>query len=111
MCSPVSSAFYSVLPGRLRLLRCLHDMSQERLAERIGATREAVSLWETGRKPTSMFYLLKLAAVFDVPLTIFFPSLEQWHPAPPESAASFAISRSCHDPVEQDSLRERAVGE
>lgn len=99
-------AFYSLLPQRIKLLRRLHGLSQYELAERIGATREAVYQWERGMKPTSMYYLLRLARVFDVSVTAFFPAVDEWHPAVSESVcASFAFSRPCQDPARQGQRR------
>jgi transcriptional regulator with XRE-family HTH domain len=90
----VADVFYSLLPGRIHLLRHLHDMTQERLAEALGTTCESISEWERGKSRISLHYVLRLADVFDLPITVFFPPLEEWHPAPQASVCASSPFRA-----------------
>lgn len=74
-------------------------MSQERLAEAVGTTCESISEWERGKNRISLYFVLRLAEVFDVPLTVFFPPLDEWHPASQASVCVIAFSGTCDDPA------------
>ena len=51
---------------RLKLLRKQAGLTQEQLAERIGATKSIISYYELQQRQPSSFYLMKLSAVFHV---------------------------------------------
>ena len=55
-----------VVARNIRQLRALEGWSQERLAEKLGCTRSAVSYYESGRIYPKMAMLEKMAALFGV---------------------------------------------
>ena len=57
------------LGARIRAARQAAGLSQEKLAERLGLTRQAVTKWETGQSAPSTENLLRLAEVLGVPVT------------------------------------------
>ncbi len=57
------------LGERIRAARQAAGLSQEKLAERLGLTRQAVTKWETGQSAPSTENLLRLAEVLGVPVT------------------------------------------
>ena len=57
------------LGERIRAARQAAGLSQEKLAERLGLTRQAVTKWETGQSAPSTENLLRLAEVLGVPMT------------------------------------------
>ena len=57
------------LGERIRAARQAAGLSQEKLAERLGLTRQAVTKWETGHSAPSTENLLHLAEVLGVPVT------------------------------------------
>ena len=57
------------LGERIRAARQAAGLSQEKLAERLGLTRQAVTKWETGQSAPSTENLLHLAEVLGVPVT------------------------------------------
>ena len=56
------------LGERIRAARQAAGLSQEKLAERLGLTRQAVTKWETGQSAPSTENLLHLAEVLGVPV-------------------------------------------
>ena len=59
-------------PGKnMRFYRKLAGMTQQVLAERLGATKQFVSDMENGRKPISKATAKKLAKIFDVSVARF----------------------------------------
>ena len=54
------------LGERIKALRQGKGLSQEKMAELIGLSRQAVTKWETNRSCPSTENLLKLAEIFDV---------------------------------------------
>ena len=58
------------LGERLFQYRNSINMSQEKLAEKIGVTRQTVSKWETGITVPSVEKLILLSKLYNVPLTI-----------------------------------------
>ena len=57
------------LGERIRAARQAAGLSQEKLAEQLGLTRQAVTKWETGQSAPSTENLLRLAEVLGVPVT------------------------------------------
>ena len=57
------------LGERIRAARQAAGLSQEKLAERLGLTRQAVTKWESGQSAPSTENLLHLAEVLGVPVT------------------------------------------
>ena len=57
------------LGERIRAARQAAGLSQEKLAERLGLTRPAVTKWESGQSAPSTENLLRLAEVLGVPVT------------------------------------------
>ncbi len=62
--------------------RC--GLSQEKLAELVGVSRQAVTKWETGQSAPSTENLLRLAEIFDVSLdALITAGTPEASPAPP----------------------------
>ena len=57
------------LGKRVRLLRLVRELTQDELAQAAGMSRSFVSLIEHGEHGVDIVRLLRLAAVFDMPLT------------------------------------------
>lgn len=55
-----------VLPGRIQQLRRRMGLSQERLAEEMGVSRQAISKWESGAAVPEVDKLIQLARFFGV---------------------------------------------
>lgn len=53
---------------KIRKLRKLQGMSQETLAERIGVTRQTISLWERNAVEPDMVNLMALCEALNIPL-------------------------------------------
>ena len=53
--------------ARVRKVRTVKKLSQERLSELLHVSRATTSLYETGTRATSVDLLLRLSKVFDVP--------------------------------------------
>jgi len=58
--------------SRVRLLRNQQDMTQERLAERLGVSFQQLQKYEKGLNRISASRLQHLAKIFDVPVHYFF---------------------------------------
>jgi transcriptional regulator with XRE-family HTH domain len=65
---------YEYIGQKIRELR--GSMSQEQLGEKIGVGGNTVSRWETGTYKPTPEDLDKLARLFKVSITIFFPDLK-----------------------------------
>ena len=52
-----------ILGYRLRELRKENKMSQEQLAEKLGVSRQSVSLWETGKTQPTLEIVAELAEI------------------------------------------------
>lgn len=59
--------------NRLRLRRKMLNLSQERLAERLGITFQQVQKYEKGTNRIGASRLYQLARVLEVPVAFFFP--------------------------------------
>ncbi|MBQ8381946.1 MAG: helix-turn-helix transcriptional regulator [Clostridia bacterium] len=55
-----------VLSDNIRKYRKLNQLSQDELAERLGVTRQSISLWETGQTQPSLDNIVALAKVFGI---------------------------------------------
>ena len=60
------------LQNTIRRLRFEHAMTQEELALRAGVSRQTIMSIERGDTNPSVLLALKIAAVFDVPITEVF---------------------------------------
>lgn len=58
--------------ARIRSLRLDRNLTQERLAERAGVSRDTVIYAETGRKAVSLDVIHLLAQALGVPVTLLF---------------------------------------
>ena len=54
----------SMLSDNIRKYRKLNHMSQDELAEKLGVTRQSISLWETGQTQPSLDNIVALAKLF-----------------------------------------------
>ncbi len=50
----------------IRNLRRENDMSQDELADKLGVSRQSISLWETGQTQPSLDNIISLASIFNV---------------------------------------------
>lgn len=50
---------------QIRKYRELHEMTQKELAEQLGVTPSAVTMWESGERKPDIIMLKKLASIFD----------------------------------------------
>ncbi len=66
---PDTAAFLSALGRRVRLLRLIRGLTQDQLAQSAGMSRSFVSLVEHGCHGVDVVRLVRLAAVFGIPLT------------------------------------------
>ena len=66
---PPETAFLRALGKRVRLLRVARDLTQEQLADAAWMSRSFVSMIEKGCHGVDVVRLLRLAAVFGIPLT------------------------------------------
>lgn len=57
---------------RLRILRCLLGMSQQKLAERCGVSFQQIQKYENGKNRMSAGRLYELSIILDVPPDYFF---------------------------------------
>ena len=55
-----------MIPDNIRKLRKKNHMSQDELAEKLGVSRQSVSLWENGQTQPTIENIIALAKVFDV---------------------------------------------
>jgi transcriptional regulator with XRE-family HTH domain len=66
-------SIYEQIGQKIRELRTEANLSQDKLAAKLGIAANTVSRWETGTYKTTPEDLDKLARVFEVPISIFFP--------------------------------------
>lgn len=59
------------LGDKLYELRILHNLTQEQMGEKIGVTRQTISLWEADRRKISLEYLKHICEVFTLDLNYF----------------------------------------
>lgn len=83
------------LGGRIRSARRIKKMTQEALADSIGAARPSISYWETGRVKPDSESISKLAAVLEVPIAYLLGETEITSqpstPAPDENRSKTQI--------------------
>lgn len=72
------STLYEQIGQKIRELR--GKMSQEALAEKLKVAPNTISRWETGTYKPTPEDLDKLARLFSVPITVFFPELHNQNP-------------------------------
>jgi transcriptional regulator with XRE-family HTH domain len=69
--------FQVVFGKQVRKFRDDRGWSQEKLAEKVGLTRETISRIETGKKRTSFVYIDKIVGAFNVSFAEFFKDLDE----------------------------------
>jgi transcriptional regulator with XRE-family HTH domain len=74
--------------NQLRLVRKLHGLSQEGLAERLRVTYQQVQKYEKGRNRVAASRLFHAALIFDVPISFFFPTNDSVLSTCPRRSAS-----------------------
>ena len=71
------------MENKIKALRQKAGITQEKVAERMGVSRQAVAKWEAGESAPSTRNLLKLAEIFDTTVDVLMncqaPSKEQPH--------------------------------
>ena len=55
----------TMLGEKIKKLRKENKMSQEELAEKLGVSRQSISLWETGKTQPSLDIITMLASLFE----------------------------------------------
>jgi transcriptional regulator with XRE-family HTH domain len=73
------SDIYRFIGEKIRSLRLSYGgegWSQDELAQRMKTTANTISRWETAAYKPSIVDLEKLAKLFSVPITAFFPEIE-----------------------------------
>ena len=63
---------YAAIGARIRALREVHDLTQERFAELCFVTQPAVSLWETGRGLPAKATQYRVADVLHTSRSVLF---------------------------------------
>lgn len=71
------------LGNRIRQQRMQHGWSQEKLAELMGVSRQAVTKWESGRSAPTADKLYDLAQLFGTTVDLLMPPEPTESPAPP----------------------------
>jgi transcriptional regulator with XRE-family HTH domain len=66
-------SIYEQIGQKIRDLRTAAQLSQDKLAAKLGIAANTVSRWETGTYKTTPEDLDKLARLFEVPIAVFFP--------------------------------------
>jgi len=66
-----NSAFDAALGEKIRVARAEARMSQEKLAERIGSTQNAISEYEHGTRSIPLRLLMSIARELEKPLSYF----------------------------------------
>jgi transcriptional regulator with XRE-family HTH domain len=69
---------YEQIGQKIKELRTGLQLSQDALAARIDVAPNTISRWETGTYKVTPEDLDKLARVFEVSITVFFPDLPQY---------------------------------
>ncbi len=60
------------MQNRLKVYRALHDLTQEKLAERLGVTRQTVISIENGRYDPSLTLAFRIARLFNTTIEDIF---------------------------------------
>lgn len=55
-----------MLSDKIKDLRKGNNMSQDELAEKLGVSRQSISLWETGQTQPTLDNIIGMAKIFDV---------------------------------------------
>ena len=71
------------LGSRIRQQRMQHGWSQEKLAELMGVSRQAVTKWESGRSAPTADKLYDLAQLFGTTVDLLMPQEPSMMPEPP----------------------------
>jgi putative transcriptional regulator len=66
--------------SRLRVLRAERGWTQERLADTVGVSRQAINALETERHDPSLDLAYRVAAAFALPVEQIFPNPHQQGP-------------------------------
>jgi len=60
------------MKNKLKVFRAMHDLTQEALADKVGATRQTINAIERGRYNPSLELAFKLAMLFNVNIEDIF---------------------------------------
>lgn len=69
------------MKSRLRVLRAGRGWTQERLADAVGVSRQAINALETERHDPSLELAYRVAAAFGLPVEQVFPNPHEQGPA------------------------------
>lgn len=64
-------------PGQIRALRAGLGLTQQAFADRVGVTKQAISLWEAGRSEPTVEHLLRIVNATGARLEVFFQTAER----------------------------------
>ena len=89
---PGATATNQAIGQRLRALRLARQLSQAKLADRVGLAFQQIQRYETGGNVIPAWRLIALAEAFDVPVTYFLDGLADTSPASPPSDAATKLA-------------------
>ena len=72
-------SLYEQIGQKIRELRTIRQLSQDALAAKLNVAPNTISRWETGTYKVTPEDLDKLARLFEVSITVFFPNLPQYN--------------------------------
>lgn len=78
----IQSTLYERLAQRVRAKRTQLEMSQPRLAEVAGLGEGTIQALEKSRRLAKLDVLVRLSAVFQMPVHLFFVPEDQWRKSP-----------------------------
>lgn len=71
-----------MLSDNIRDYRKKNNMSQDELAEKLGVTRQSISLWETGQTQPTIDNIIALAKIFHISLDMLLGTADSPAPSP-----------------------------
>ena len=77
---------------KIKFFRESQGMSQEKLGELLGTTKQTVSRYETGKRSANQDVLFKLSDIFGVSIDEFFPPREDYVSIVEEDTAEYNVS-------------------
>ena len=70
-----SEKYYNMVLGKLRGLRAERNYSLGQVGEKIGVSRDALSLYENGKRKMPLIVAIKLLEFYNVEVDIFFTKI------------------------------------
>jgi transcriptional regulator with XRE-family HTH domain len=94
----MKNKLYGYIAEKIKELRETYGgkgVSQEFVSQKLGVTPNTVSRWETGTYKPKVADLQKLADLFSVPISVFFPTPKEEN-VKPELSALLSASKDLH---------------